>query len=168
MSAPASTTQSIDITPLSWVIEEVRQSLRRSATALTEFASNTADTAALERARDFLHQAHGALQIVDLEGIAVLTEHSERLLERYSQQPISCTTESARMLERIFDSLLDYLDDLLSGAPNQPVKLFPQYKELLIKSDLLSSINIFKLLHKFLKILLYLFSSLLLLLFSFS
>jgi len=131
MSAPASTTQSIDITPLSWVIEEVRQSLRRSATALTEFASNTADTAALERARDFLHQAHGALQIVDLEGIAVLTEHSERLLERYSQQPKSCTTESARMLERIFDSLLDYLDDLLSGAPNQPVKLFPQYKELL-------------------------------------
>jgi chemosensory pili system protein ChpA (sensor histidine kinase/response regulator) len=131
MSAPASAMHSIDITPLSWVIEEVRQSLRRSATALAEYANNAADAAMLERAIFFLHQAHGALQIVDLEGISVITGHAERLLERYGQQPRTCTPEAARMVERVYDSLLDYLDDLLSGASNQPVKLYPHYKELL-------------------------------------
>jgi chemosensory pili system protein ChpA (sensor histidine kinase/response regulator) len=131
MSVPLNAMRSIDIAPLSWIIDEVRQSLRRSAAALSDFALDTSNTAHLSQAKNFLHQAHGALQMLDLEGIASITDQSELLLERFQQNPSLCTTEAARTLERVYDGLLDYLEDLLSGAAHQPVKLFPQYKELL-------------------------------------
>lgn len=131
MSVPVSATSSIDIGPLSWVVEEVRQSLRRAAAALSEFANNTADGAPLKHAYTHLHQAHGALQIVDLDGIALITQYAEQLFKRFETHPLECTPQAVHMVERVFDGLLDYLDDLLSGAPHQPVKLFPQYRELL-------------------------------------
>ena len=83
-SSPQSIQDNFDTGPLSWVIGEIREALTRSRTALLEAVAQDAETrsTALHHAKTYLHQAHGALQIVDVDGIAIITETVEDLLDR--------------------------------------------------------------------------------------
>src|SRR6266571_50012 len=58
-----------DVGPLSWVKGEIDHAIQRSQEALRAFAANSSDAAQLKSSQSHLHQAHGALSIVDLEGI---------------------------------------------------------------------------------------------------
>ena len=69
-----------DVGPLSWVKGEIDQALQRGQEALRAFAANSADTAQLKSSQTHLHQAHGALSIVGLEGVTRLSEELENLL----------------------------------------------------------------------------------------
>ncbi|HEU4621158.1 MAG TPA: Hpt domain-containing protein, partial [Burkholderiaceae bacterium] len=125
---PAST---IDIGPLSWVIEEVRASLGQAVGALKALAADPQDTTQLRFATTHLHQAHGALQIVDLDGISLITGAAEQLFALFENDVSRCDAKTIALVERAFNGLLDYLDDLLSGNPHQPVRLFAHYRALL-------------------------------------
>ena len=61
-----------DTGPLSWVIGEIRDALARSGNAVRDAAgrSQEAQPTLLLHAKTHLHQAHGALQMVDVEGVA--------------------------------------------------------------------------------------------------
>jgi len=125
------TSQALDIGPLSWVIDEVRASLGNSIAALKAFAGNSHDATQLKYAKTHLHQAHGALQIVDLDGISLITEEAERLLERFDADANACDAAMVSLVEHAFGGLLDYLDDLLAGSAHQPIRLYPHYRDLL-------------------------------------
>ncbi|WP_209216729.1 Hpt domain-containing protein [Glaciimonas immobilis] len=90
---------------------------------------------ALQLAKTFLHQAHGALQMVDINGVTIITETVEALLEHVQAgQAAGLTTFTSEHVERIqsaYEALIEYLEDLLVGAVHQPVKLFPYYEALL-------------------------------------
>lgn len=135
MSIAASVTKTVHTGSLSWMIDEVRQSLRLASTSLKDFANDPTNNALLLTAKKVLHQSHGALEIVDLEGLTLITGHAEKLIERFSEQPQTCTPALAQKIEQAFNALLNYIDELLSGAPHQPIKLFPQYAELLSALD---------------------------------
>lgn len=130
-------TENVDVSSLSWVIEEVRQSLQHSLTALKRVAEQTPSDAikSIQLAQTHLHQAHGALKIIHLDGIDLLTKHCEQLVETFAAAPERCTPAMLALIEQVFEGLLDYLDDLLTGAPHQPIRLFPQYRELLTALD---------------------------------
>jgi chemosensory pili system protein ChpA (sensor histidine kinase/response regulator) len=74
-----------DTGPLSWVMVEIREALARSKTALFEAGGRAAEDQAtqLQHARSHLHQAHGALQMVDLDGPTQLTRLAETALDRF-------------------------------------------------------------------------------------
>ena len=129
MSRP-SHAPALDIGPLSWVIDEVRASLGNSIGALKAYAAST-DSTQLRFAKNHLHQAHGALQIVDLDGIAIITEQAEALLEKLDQGTLTCDATLIGQIEHAFGGLLDYLDDLLSGNDHQPIRLYPHVRDLL-------------------------------------
>ena len=129
-SAPDS--RSFDTGPLSWVIGEIRGALERSASALNDAAtrSSEAQPTLLLHAKTHLHQAHGALQMVDVEGVGLLGAAAERALDGFKERTLACTPESAKTVRDAYGAMVEYLDELVAGARPQPLRLFPYYRAL--------------------------------------
>ncbi|MBQ5942817.1 Hpt domain-containing protein [Massilia sp. AB1] len=121
-----------DTGPLSWVIGEIRDALDRSGAAVRDAAgrSQEAQPTLLLHAKTHLHQAHGALQMVDVEGVQAYTGAAEELLDRLKDGQLPCTEENAKLLQDAYGALGEYLDELLAGAPQQPARLFPYFRDL--------------------------------------
>ncbi|HEY6774859.1 MAG TPA: hypothetical protein VI140_12895, partial [Oxalicibacterium sp.] len=88
-----------DTGPLSWVIGEIREALTRSRVALGEAlvqpdAENRSTT--LRHAKTYLHQAHGALQIVDVDGVVIITETVEDLFDRFESGQLELSDDSVQ------------------------------------------------------------------------
>lgn len=125
--------EQFDIAPLSWVMTELREALTSAGKLLGEAVAQDADTRAtsLLQAKTYLHQAHGALQIVEIEGVAIVTETVEELIERIQAGKLEITQVAVAKMTEAFYAVLRYLEDLLAGNPQQPVRLFPEYRALL-------------------------------------
>jgi len=132
-SAPAGSRDNFDTGPLSWVIGEIREALTRSRIALGEALAEDADTrsSTLRQAKAYLHQAHGALQIIDVDGVAIITETVEELFERFESEQLVLNEASVDAIVLAYQALVEYLEELLAGLPHQPVRLFPYYRGLL-------------------------------------
>ncbi|TXG02019.1 Hpt domain-containing protein [Massilia arenae] len=134
MATPSPTLQrsSFDTGPLSWVIGEIRDALARASTALREAAGRSpeAQPTLLLHAKTHLHQAHGALQLVDVEGVGVYTGAAEAVLDRFKNGELPCTVDSVQVVLDAFGALGEYLDELLAGMPQQPARLFPYYRDM--------------------------------------
>jgi chemosensory pili system protein ChpA (sensor histidine kinase/response regulator) len=137
MTTPSSTlpqgARDFDAGSLSWVMVEIREALNRSKTALTEAIPQDEETqlTGLRHAKTYLHQAHGALQIVDIDGVAIITETVEDLLDRMESGQMKLSPEMVQTIAAAYQALTEYLEELLVGASHQPVRLFPYYKALL-------------------------------------
>ncbi|MYM83164.1 response regulator [Duganella sp. FT50W] len=109
---------------------EIRESLARSRTALFEAGGREPEDQAtqLQHAKSHLHQAHGALQMVDLEGVSLMTEVAEAALDRFKAGTLKCSTDNAQAVAQLYQALVEYLEELLAGAPSQPARLFPYYR----------------------------------------
>ena len=120
----------LDTGPLSWVMVEIRESLARSRTALFEAGGREPEdqVTQLQHAKSHLHQAHGALQMVDLDGVSLMTEVAEAALDRFKAGTLKCSTDNAQAVAQLYQALVEYLEELLAGAPSQPARLFPYYR----------------------------------------
>jgi chemosensory pili system protein ChpA (sensor histidine kinase/response regulator) len=124
-----------DTGPLSWVIGEIRDALERSAKALQDAAGRSAEAqpTLLLHAKTHLHQAHGALQMVDVEGVDRITVAAEKALDRFKDGALAVNDEHAAVVAQAYQALVEYLEELLAGAGTirqQPVRLFPYYRAL--------------------------------------
>ena len=136
-----------DLGPLAWVLDELKKSLDGATKALKRFvrdaeAARGSDLAALDSsqlriARQQLHQAVGALEMVGLPGPAVVLRAMEAAVQRFIQQPEHCNPDAAAKIERASFALTEYLQSVLSNRPVSAVSLFPQYREVqeLVKAD---------------------------------
>jgi len=131
-SPPVGSRTQFDSGPLSWVMGEIRAALNQSRTALLNASGKDSETSAtlLNHAGAYLHQAHGALQIVDVDGVIIITEAIEDILRRIGAEEITLTHTNRRIIEQAYQAINEYLEELLSGEPQQPIKLFPYYKDL--------------------------------------
>ena len=128
-----------DLGPLAWVFEELRKSLDGATKAIKRFVRETeqsrhsdleaADPASLRIARQQLHQAVGALEMVGLGAPAQVLRAMEAAVQRFVQKPQHCTEEAAGKVERASFALIEYLEAVLNNKPVQPVALFPQYRD---------------------------------------
>jgi len=121
-----------DVGPLSWVKGEIDQALQRGQEALRAFAANSEDAAQLKSSQSHLHQAHGALSIVGLDGITCVSEELESLLSGIEKEASLRKTEIFALAERTFSGILAYLDQLMAGNANQPLRLFPLYRDVVM------------------------------------
>jgi chemosensory pili system protein ChpA (sensor histidine kinase/response regulator) len=121
-----------DTGPLGWVMGEIREALGRSGAALNDATALAGDAQAdsLKHAKAYLHQAHGALQMVDVDGVGVMTQAAEAALDRFRDGLLECTPENAQSVGAVYQAVIEYLEELLSGAPQQPARLFPYYRDL--------------------------------------
>ncbi|MDB5805152.1 MAG: histidine kinase, gyrase and HSP90-like ATPase family protein [Betaproteobacteria bacterium] len=117
-----------DVGPLTWVKGEIEQALAKAAEALAAYAANPLDSTQLKFCKTHLHQAHGALEIVGLEGVTKLTEACEQVLQGVEEGALQMSDSVRDVLSSAFVRLTEYLNELVEGAPHQPVRLFPAYK----------------------------------------
>ncbi|MDP4301686.1 hybrid sensor histidine kinase/response regulator [Leptothrix discophora] len=130
-----------DLSALAWVLEELRKSLEQAHKGLRRYlreaeASASADLedvepAVLRNARQQLHGAVGALQLVNEAEGAQLLRASEAAVQRFVQRPQRADAKGVEAIERASFALLDYLGRRLAGKPAPAVGLFPQLRALL-------------------------------------
>lgn len=128
-----------DLGPLAWVLDELRKSLDGSAKALKRFVRDAelargSDLAALDAsqlriARQQLHQAVGALEMVGLGAPALVLRSMEAAVQRFVQRPEQCNQEAAAKVEQASFALTEYLEGVLADKPVSAVSLFPQYRD---------------------------------------
>lgn len=128
-----------DLGPLAWVLDELRKSLESASSALRRFVRDAAmargqdmasvDAGQLRIARQHMHQAVGALEMVGLAAPAHMLRCMEGAVQKFIERPELCTEAAAAKVERAGFALAEYLEALLAGKAVSPLNLFPQYKE---------------------------------------
>ena len=122
-----------DVGPLTWVKSEIDLALERADQALSQYAaglaSGSGDLTQIKFCRTHLHQVQGALTIVGLDGVTQFSEALESLLEAIEQQQCPADEASIGLIKRSLAVIGHYLNDLVSGQPNQPLRLLSLYRE---------------------------------------
>ncbi len=128
-----------DLGPLAWVFDELRKSLDGANKAVKRFVRETeqsrnddleaVDPGSLRLARQQLHQAVGALEMVGLAAPAHVLRAMESAVQRFVQRPQVCTEAAAGKIERASFALVEYLEAVLNNKTVQPVALFSQYRD---------------------------------------
>jgi len=128
-----------DLGPLAWVLDELRKSLDGAVKALYHFVQEAKaareddlaalDTNSLRMARQQLHQAAGALEMVAIARPALLLRAMEAAVQRLMQRPQLCNDQALQVFKRTSFALVEYLENVLAGKSISPVVLFPQYRE---------------------------------------
>jgi len=122
--------EAFDIGPLSWVKDEIDQSLKKVRDSFVEVNNNPEGYASLRFTIAHLNQVSGALDMVALEGCKRYCAEIERLVSKLEKQEIAVTGMAMTHLLEAVDALSYYLQDLLNGAPDTPTKLYEQLKPL--------------------------------------
>jgi chemosensory pili system protein ChpA (sensor histidine kinase/response regulator) len=125
-----------DLGPLAWVLGEIQKSLDGVGKSLRRFVRDV-DAAAepeagpLQMARQQLHQAVGALQMVGHSSPALVLGAIEFAVQGFIAEPQRCTDAAVVKIERAGFAVTDFLNALLAGKPVSSVALFPQYRDVL-------------------------------------
>jgi chemosensory pili system protein ChpA (sensor histidine kinase/response regulator) len=120
-----------DTAPLAWVIDEIRTSLGQAVNGIKTFLGSKQDLDSLRNAASQVHQANGALQLLDMRGVALVTEALEHLFRKWENDPKECGPSAVRSVETAASAVVAYLEGVLQGRPNQPIRLFPYYRDVL-------------------------------------
>ena len=130
-----------DLGPLAWVLDELKKSLDGATKAMRRFVRDAelargSDLAALDAsqlriARQQLHQAVGALEMVGFSVPAKVMRVMESLAQKFVQRPELCSDDATLKMERASFALAEYLEGVLKGKSASPVALFPQYRDVL-------------------------------------
>ena len=128
-----------DLGPLAWVLDELRKSLEVANKSLKRFVRDaevargtdlaSVDASQLRMARQQMHQAVGALEMVGLAAPAHMLRAMESAVQQFVQRPDKCNEASAAALERASFALVEYLGVILNGSQQSAVGLFPQYRD---------------------------------------
>ena len=130
-----------DLGPLAWVLDELRKSLDGATKAMRRFVRDAeqargsdlaeVDSSQLRIARQQLHQAVGALEMVGLGAPAKVLRAMEALAQKFVQRPELCSDDAAARVERASFALTEYLEGVLKGKNASPVALFVQYRDVI-------------------------------------
>lgn len=128
-----------DLGPLAWVLDELRKSLGGAVKSMRRFLREveqahesdlaSLDAGSLRIARQQLHQASGALEMVGMAPTALVLRAMESAVQKFVQRPELCSDEAAATIERASFALIEFLESVLAGKPVSPVALFPQYRD---------------------------------------
>ncbi len=130
---------SVDTGTIAWLLPEIVHAFDAATAALRSFRAGAAgvdrqdvDLAPLRVARSHLHQAHGALELGEIAGVTKLTEAIEELLAVFEVEPGRCDATALDAIIGGCRAIVEYLEDLQGGARQQPLHLFPSYRDLLV------------------------------------
>ncbi|WP_342128829.1 hybrid sensor histidine kinase/response regulator [Hydrogenophaga sp. OTU3427] len=129
----------LDLSPLAWVHDELQRSLQEALSALQRFAHAhrqarltdlaSVDEADLRMARQQLHQAVGAMEMVGLGAAARVLRGMEAAVQRFVARPDACDDSAVVTLERVSAALTDYLERRVRQRPVADLHLFPAYRD---------------------------------------
>lgn len=119
-----------DITPLTWVKGEIDLELVLARQYLEQFFNKPADTAQLKFCHTHLHQVNGAVLMVGLDGLARFVTELEDLVSAVEKGEVALQPSIHDLFKRAIGAASRFLDGLVNGEANVPLRLFPVYREL--------------------------------------
>ena len=117
--------ENFDIGPLTWVKDQINQSLDAVLGHLNAVQNNLHDTSPLRLSQTDLYQASGALDMVGLEGCKRFCAELEKLASRLEKKTLEATPELIEAFVKAVQALQAYLQDLLDGSADIPLRLYP-------------------------------------------
>jgi len=125
-----------DLSVLAWLAPSLRTALDDAASELGHYvdeirqtpeALGARDTTSLRLAGQQLHQAAGAVHIVGLRGVDAYCQALRRLLEAIDAGNVAADTVALAVFRTGVQALAEYVDDLMSGDAEDPLRLFQPY-----------------------------------------
>src|SRR3954454_17305421 len=117
-----------DSTLLSWITAEVSQALTVVREQMAKFGADPQNGALLQPCPGHMHQVSGALRMVGLAGATRFCEAIEAGFSGLGGALPDAATIA--VLDRSVLALKEFVEGLERGQPNQPLALYPVYKEL--------------------------------------
>ena len=125
-----------DLSVLAWLAPSLRTALDDAATELGHYvdeirqtpeALGARDTTSLRLAGQHLHQAAGAVHIVGLRGVDAYCQALRRLLEAVDAGTVAADAAMLAVFRTGVQALAEYVDDLMAGDAEDPLRLFQPY-----------------------------------------
>ena len=122
--------EAFDTGPLSWVKDEIDQSLKKVLASYQVVAEKPEEFASLRFTGAHLYQVSGALDMVGLEGCKRYCSEIEKVTSKLEKQLITVSEAVMADLMHAVDTLGQYLQDLMNGMPDMPTRLYTSLKPL--------------------------------------
>ncbi len=122
--------QAIDFSTLTWVKNELDETLREARQSLEAHVENPQDEVQLGFLTAHLHQVYGTLHMVELYGAALLAEEMEQVAKAVANKTVTRHDDACDVLMRAILQLPDYLDRLIAGYRDIPLVLLPLLNDL--------------------------------------
>ncbi|WP_432259438.1 Hpt domain-containing protein [Cupriavidus sp. TMH.W2] len=125
-----------DLSGLAWLAPSLRSALEDAAAELGHYvdevrqapeALGARDTTSLRLAGQHLHQAAGAVHIVGLRGTDPYCQALRRLLDAIDAGTVAAGAEALAVFRAGVQALAEYVDDLMAGDDEAPLRLFQPY-----------------------------------------
>jgi chemosensory pili system protein ChpA (sensor histidine kinase/response regulator) len=122
----------IDLASLSWLLPELDSTLKVARTHLAAAQQSSGDEALtnLRDAKRAIHDAAGALQLIDAQGVVHILEVFEKVIDHCSEVG-QLDLDAFNVLDKAAFSIIAYLSELrMTRVLLQPVVLYPAYEAL--------------------------------------
>ncbi|HSN19144.1 MAG TPA: Hpt domain-containing protein, partial [Usitatibacter sp.] len=119
-----------DLGPLTWVKTEIDHSLNQARENLDRLAAHPDERGPVKYILTHLHQATGALAMVGLGAATRFNEELEKLVAFLEGEDAARLPVAIAAAKRGISALSQYLDALLAGEPDRPMRLLAPYLEL--------------------------------------
>lgn len=116
---------SFDIGPLTWVKDDINQSLDSVLESVEALNASPEDTSGLRFSQTHLYQASGALDMVGLEGCKLFCSYLEKLAVQLEKKELEAKPETVEAFIKAIKTLKYYIQELLNGSSDIPLRLFP-------------------------------------------
>ncbi|HEX5129850.1 MAG TPA: Hpt domain-containing protein, partial [Usitatibacter sp.] len=126
----AANPKQIDLGPLSWVKTEIDHSLNQARENLDKLAAAPGERAPVKYILTHLHQATGALAMVGLGAATRFNEELEKLVSHLEGSDDARLPGEVAAAKKGIAALTAYLDSLLAGESDYPMRLLAPYLEL--------------------------------------
>jgi len=122
--------QAIDFSTLTWVKNELDETLKEARQSLEAHVEDPQDEAQLGFLAAHLHQVYGTLRMVELYGASLLAEEMEQVAKAIAGKTVTRRDDACDVLMRAILQLPDYLDRLIAGYHDIPLVLLPLLNDL--------------------------------------
>ncbi|MBX3628895.1 MAG: Hpt domain-containing protein [Nitrosomonas sp.] len=99
---------------------------------LDAFSQNFEDLSHIHTCRAYIHQLNGLFEMLELRDIAIVNGKIEQLIIAMIGKQVNPDDAVINMIKQSAKATLDYLDDLIDGAEENPLHLFPVYRNLML------------------------------------
>ena len=117
--------EAIDYNALSWVRQELDETLKQARVQLEAYAADADNKALLQNCAAQLHEALGPLQMVGIKGAVLLTSEMEEVIADFLQDSVEEKETALELLMQAFLQMPDYLSSIRSGRKDNPAVLLP-------------------------------------------
>ncbi|MCP3670286.1 MAG: response regulator [Gammaproteobacteria bacterium] len=121
-----------DHSKLNWIKDELDAVILQARAAFEEHMVGADDSELMTSCTSNLHQVHGTLQVLELDGATMLTEEMELVASAIADNklPHGREQDAAEALMQGLIRLPDYLEKLQGGAPDHPAIILPLLNDL--------------------------------------